>query len=117
MATITEEMRQGILEWLCNGERGVSSEAMAFAVLGMQPRRRWYPLDPSDFNRCFMLIERVPEIKAHFDKVAALSPEWAALIARWEELEAVFVAEAASGPKAPKTYSLMQEIIKGVHYR
>lgn len=48
------------------------------------------------------------------DKLRHLSPTWAALVDRWDEVESSFIAEAGrdwcKGLPAPKTYKLMKEI-------
>ena len=48
--------------------------------------------------------------------MSIVSPEWKALVARWDELEALFLEEAgdldwSSGKDARKTYDAMQECL------
>lgn len=105
------------LEWLANGETGVSSETMAF-WLAFEIRKGdgSYPHDPADLDRCLLLLDRVPEMRAHFHRMAEINPVWAALVENWERIEASHTAEVGLGwtkaGSAPKTYALMCSIIE-----
>jgi hypothetical protein len=107
-----------ILSWLARGRTGLSSECMAFTAAGICINRINYPRDPSDFNRCLLLVDWVPEVKEHFEKIASLSPEWNALIAHWDEINKTFIQEAGfnwnKSDRAPKTYALMKKIIEEI---
>lgn len=109
------DMKTKVLKWFATGETGMSSEAMASAVCGIESQK-WHPCDPADFNRCLKLIRDVPEIKEHMGKVSALSPVWEKLVARWDEVEKCFLDEVgldwSKGRRlhATKTYALMKEI-------
>lgn len=107
-------MKDKILNWFATGQVGASSKAMALASVGM-PNDGSYPWDPDDLNRCLLLLEDVPEIHKHMDKIAAINKTWGRLIARWQEIEQCFLDEAgfnwSKAKSAPKTYRLMQEII------
>lgn len=114
-------MESKLLRWFAGGQVGSSSKAMACAAADLPTRykndRCEHPYDPGDLNRCLLLLEAVPEVREHFPKIAALSPAWARLIERWDELEATFLEEVglnwSKGTKGPKTYALMEEIIRG----
>ena len=112
-------MKDAILDWYANGETGISSKAMASALVDIIPTNQWakfgnHPSDPSDFNRCLKLLNAVPEARNHMDKVAKLSDVWARLVDRWDELEKCFLDEVGydwcKAKEAPKTYALMKEI-------
>jgi len=107
-------MDRDILNWFATGETGSSSKAMASAAAGIESRDRSFPLDPADLNRCIKLVARVPAIRQRFGAVAALSPEWAAIIANWDRLCATFHDEVGEdwsrGTKAPRTYALMHSL-------
>ena len=51
------------LEWLCCGDVGVSSKAIAFIMYGLTPetilKSSWtpYPHDAGDFGRCYKLLK------------------------------------------------------------
>ena len=107
-----------IQEWLAHGQVGASSKAMAAAAgcLGEDARSSAYPLDPDDLNRCLLLLEAVPEIRERFDAIATISPTWARLIAKWDQLESSFLKEAGrnwskGNTGAPKTFAMICEIL------
>jgi hypothetical protein len=106
------------IQWLANGERGLSSETIFETLTGMHCKdHRWsgfndYPHDPDDLRRCVLLLERVPEFIPRLREMRAVSPTWARLVDAWDELTALLKAEAPSGT-APKCYARMQEVIRG----
>lgn len=107
-----------ILNWLFNGETGISSKAMAATALGVHIEDAWDrepPQDPDDFNRCLKLVRAAPEVRESFDKIAALSPAWAAIVANWEKIESRFLDEAGidwrKAREAPRTYYFMRELL------
>ena len=107
-------MKDKIGRWLLMGKTGISSKAMARAVLG--ECQEWtchnHPCDPDDLNRCLILVADVPEMRDHFHKIAALSTVWARLIDNWDRLETCFVDEVGvdwcKAKSAPKTYAAMK---------
>jgi len=107
-------MRDKILKWFGTGRVGASSTAMALAAVGM-PNDGSHPHDSADLNGCLLLLDAVPEIRQHMDKVAAMSDEWARLVARWGELERCFLDEAGfdgcKSKNACGTYNLMRTIL------
>lgn len=106
-------MKDKILNWFATGRVGASSKAMALAAVEM-PHDRSHPYDPDDLNRCLLLLDAVPEIRNHMDKVAAISDTWAKLVERWSEVEQCFLDEVGlnwtKGDRAPRTYELMKAI-------
>jgi hypothetical protein len=109
------DMNNKILKWFALGRVGTSSTAMATIIAGIEGGRIDYPHDPDDFSRCLEFLTAVPEARSHMDKVEALSPEWARLVSRWDEIETSFNKEFRSGLKCREylTYHLMQNVIKG----
>ncbi len=107
------EIQSKVLGWFATGRVGASSKAMALAACDL-PNDGSYPSDPDDLNRCLLMLEAVPEVRDHFDKIAALGVVWARLIGRWADIEASFLDEAglkwSKANTAPKTYALMREV-------
>ena len=116
-ATICEKM----LGWYLHGERGLSSEAIARAVVGVTDKRAHYPRDPGDLRRCLLLLREVPEAQAGISLLAKRSTEWARLRKAWPDLEAQLRAECGHDLPArgfaSKTYALMKAALEGVTLR
>lgn len=113
-------MSQAIIEWLANGETGMSSRNIAFYLgFGIIPKREAYfaPSDPSDLCRCLKLLEVAPELRKDLPKMAGLSKHWQRIVDRWEDVEKCFLEEVghdwSKGKTAPKTFALMKEIYCG----
>jgi hypothetical protein len=108
-----------VLTWLAKDEFGMSSMAMALTACGIKVNNTYHPADPSDFDRCLQLLATAPLIRNHMDRVAAISPQWKAIVERWAEVEECHLDEVGLGWSkgrkllATKTYELMQEIYKG----
>jgi hypothetical protein len=108
-------MHEEILNWFGNGRVGSSSKAMALAIAGVPCEDKSHPNDPSDFNRCLLFLQAVPEARNYLGKVAELSPYWKAIIDNFSEIEKSLIEEV--GPnwtkddRAPKTYELMRSIL------
>lgn len=107
----------GLIAWIRNGDRGLSSEAivdhLARHPIALASRASRHPYDPSDLWRCMLLLDAVPTLRPLMPRMADVSPEWAALVARWDELEASLRREMAAGYYAPDTYTLMRSVLEG----
>lgn len=115
---LTATMNGKILEWLLRGNVGASSRTMAAVFAGFKPADLSHPNDPSDFRRCLLFLEAVPEARHELHKMRDLTPEWAALINCWGELQHTFMQEVGlsyeHGLEAPKTYELMKAAFESV---
>lgn len=104
------------LAWLRSGDCGVSSKTIWSVLsglpLGLYHREgtRGVPQDPSDFGRCYRLLERFPGWRERLGEVVARYPEWEGLVARWDELSALYEEEVEKD-SAPKLYAAMKEIL------
>ena len=108
-----------ILAWLANGRVGLSSKTMAMTALGVPVAEVNHPHDPDDLNRCLLLLKAAPVVREAFPKIAALSPVWAALIKRWDDIEASFFAECGldwcKSTNGRATYALMRRVIESAN--
>ena len=106
-------LQKKVAEWLANGvDVGMSSECIAFKLaFDIVPPRKSYPNDVSDFRRCFTLLNKVPELREHFQKMAEVSPIWKNLVEHWNELETFYKEEQERG-RCPKTYKLLKSLIE-----
>lgn len=119
LESLVQELKQKltlqnkVAEWLANGvDVGMSSECIAFTLaFDIVPPRKSYPNDVSDFRRCFTLLNKVPELREHFQKMAEVSPIWKNLVEHWNELETFYKEEQERG-RCPKTYELLKSLIE-----
>lgn len=109
---VTKETMRKVLLWMANGRTGVSSKTIASYICTGEKVAGSTPLDPSDFNRCLMLIKAVPELKDHLHKMKTLDVKWVALVDNWDSLEECFINEVgenwSKGDSAPITYAAMK---------
>lgn len=112
-----------ITQWLANGDRGISSNAIVHHLTGV-PCVRYgkpgndHPHDPDDLTRCVKLLERCPELAPRVGEMATRSPEWAALAGQWDELVEMLDFEVPGWRNgrhgtASATYKRMRELIDG----
>lgn len=114
VSTTHQHLSDAARAWLATGERGISSDAMFARLSGSVPRTTATPSDTADLRRCRLLLEQVPEFGTKFPMMADISPTWAALVQRWDELCTLMDAETPDwrkgGGVAVKTYYLMKAI-------
>jgi hypothetical protein len=117
----TPALSEAATKWLAHGSRGISSNTMFSVLTGVDALRDWrpsHPHDPADFDRCLRLLAEVPELRHKLPKMAEQSPEWAALVERWDEIEQSHLNEVGLGwtkaSSAPATYELMRGVLDGV---
>ena len=108
-----------LTEWFVNGDTGLSSETLALWLSEQKRPEKGvrFPWDPSDFRRCLLLLDAVPELREKMHTLPQLSKEWAAFHEKWDELEKTLRHEAAVGRTAPKTYGLIKEILRNTGAR
>ena len=109
-----EDIRQRAMDWLSGRDTGLSSQAMCLTLLGGKVRWPHHPHDPADLGRCLRLLQVVPEWRGRLNEVAALSPEWAALVGAWSEIEALYREEEPSGT-APRCYERMRDLLESAN--
>ncbi len=113
-------IEQRAIEWLINGEVGVSSKTICSVMLGTVDTSRddaWceysHPHDPDDFMRCRLLLKRIPEWRSELHRVAEIFPSWRYLVEYWDELDALYEEEVPNDKgRAPRLYARMNELIE-----
>lgn len=103
-------MTPTLAQWLTGRDTGASSKAIAYFMMGARGVYCPHPLDPSDFGRCYRLMQLIPEFRTNLWMMRGVSPQWTALIDHWEELEALYEEELPFD-RAPKLYARMKELI------
>jgi hypothetical protein len=103
-------------EWLRGPDTGISSKTIYRVMTGDYGSDPFghglhtgTPLDPSDFGRCYRLLQRFPEWRSRMHEVSAKYPEWTGLVRAWPKLEALYEDELPSG-RMPRLYRRMREI-------
>lgn len=107
--------RMGLGAWMASDDVGLSSKYMAYCLeefwIWPKPENN-YPHDPGDFGRCVMLLDAVPKFRERMQKMReGHGPQWTALIAAWDELEALYREELPTG-KAPRLRTRMNELLQ-----
>lgn len=117
-----DRVAPAIANWLLSGRVGISSRTIACATLGANDDLLGgsYPSDPSDYNRCALLLEAIPQCANGLRRLGEIGcPEWRALVRDWEAIRVSFIEEVGRdwsfAQSAPKTYALMKEIIAGAN--
>jgi hypothetical protein len=107
---------QSVGDWIHGHDTGISSKAIYRHMMGI-PRddRDWrfgnYPLDPSDFGRCYRLLQIAPNWRNRIGEMAKYGKQWAALAGAWDELTAMWETVIESKAKlAPELYDRMKEL-------
>ena len=110
------ETQQQVIKWLASGRVGSSSKCMAMWLAFGERAGPSAPADPDDLDRCLRLLHKAPGLRPLIPKMADVSEQWAALVPRWDEVEASHLAEVGLGwtkaKSAPKTYKLMASILR-----
>jgi hypothetical protein len=113
---VTTTESQQLIEWLVGENTGQSSKTMAAVLSGLplSEGRSSHPYDPSDFRRCVGLLNAVPSLRLKLPAMAAVSPEWAALVKEWDELESLLAKELAlKTGAAPLLHKRMSQLFNG----
>jgi hypothetical protein len=98
--------------WLQSGDTGTSSITICRVMSGEGDATRvGWPIDPSDFGRCYRLLKLFPQWRERLPEVAAVHPDtpWVAYVREWDLMTALWEEESPSG-WAPKLYDLMKQL-------
>jgi hypothetical protein len=109
-----EELKK-ITHWLLRGEVGISSQTMVEIYLGYKKGKWCHPMDPSDFRRCYKMLEELPFVRSVLPKLGEATPAFSEMGKRWDELESVYNQEK-DNYTAPKLYDLLQTIRENNEY-
>lgn len=97
--------------WWQHGERGISSETIFGVLSGRGPRKDGcHPWDPSDFKRCYGLLQVVPEWRERLGEMKSQSKAWSNLVDNWDKLTEM-LEEMMRTNKDNGMYDFMQTLI------
>lgn len=94
---LTQSDIQAVAEWLVSRDTGISSETMAAIALGAKNGLFEAPHDPSDFGRCYRLVQKVPAIRGVFGKIGEAVPVFAGILREWDDLTRIYERDLQSG--------------------
>jgi hypothetical protein len=110
--TPARSLESRVIAWLLSNNTGTSSESMVAVFMGVERARGIdYPIDPSDFRRCYRLLQAIPEFRDMLPMMRATCGVWSRLVDHWDELTAMY-EEAMKTPHLPakKMYDLMYSL-------
>lgn len=102
--------------WRNGRDTGMSSVALVSYLMGwpipdeLVGESRRTPRDPADLGRCIRALDALPELRARLQEARGISPQWAALIDAWDEVERLYRLEAPTG-SAPLCYARMKQLL------
>ena len=97
-ATHHEDPRDAIIAWFLSGGSGRSAKTIVAALTGQEADQESHPLDAADFGRCHRLLQAVPSFRERIGEMRHRSPEWAALVESWSDLETLYEADQEWDP-------------------
>jgi hypothetical protein len=104
-------------DWARGRDTGISSGTIYSVITGNPSpcRSHGIPHDPSDFGRCYRLLELFPAWKHRLGAVAAAYPAWKPFVREWYKLTEMYEAvcgHALIGDNAPamEMYNFMQKL-------
>jgi len=104
------------IEWLLSGDTGVSSKTICAVMTGSAKADSFgpdVPHDPSDFGRCYRLLQHFPEWRARLPEVAAAYPIWGPMVDAWDDLTTLYEVEKQNkSGKAPKLFDRIQKLVE-----
>lgn len=112
------DLDRRVMTWLTGRDTGLSSVALVSRLMGIPVASDGFrhdishPHDPDDLGRCIRALETFPELREKLPEASLMSPEWARLIERWDEIEALYRSDLAENTGyARKCYALMKSIL------
>jgi hypothetical protein len=100
-------------DWARGRDTGISSGTIYSVLTGFSSPYRGHdiPRDPSDFGRCYRLLELFPAWKPRLGAVAAAYPAWKPFVREWDRLTEMYeAAMARSGMPATEMYHFMKQL-------
>lgn len=86
-----DNKKEEVLNWLLDGEVGVSSEAIANRVVGKLVGAFDTPCDAGDFGRCYKMLKACPSVDIKCMK--GFNRIWDNLVDAWSELTSLYEDE------------------------
>jgi hypothetical protein len=110
--SLSTQAQSALGNWLIGGNTGTSSETMAAIALGATKTNAFRmdaPHDPSDFGRCYKLVQTVPEIRDHFPRIAKKVKPFAGILREWDALVQIYERDKPKG-ESTELYNRIKEL-------
>jgi hypothetical protein len=101
-----------LVDWPSCDDTGISSRAIYAHMTGRRPQSSTFgnhPHDPSDFGRCYRLLQLAPEWVPRMVEMAQYTQVWARLAEVWPELTRLYEEELPAGT-CPRLYARMKDL-------
>jgi hypothetical protein len=95
------------------GKPGLSSETLVLRLICGEDRK-FHPRDVDDFLRCIRAMSAFPEFRARLNEMSDVSPEWAAWVKNWQELEGIAAREVSYGAVQSELSRLIRMMLEEV---
>lgn len=97
--------------WAVGRDTGTSSLTIYHVMTGKPSHHSSYsiPWDPSDFGRCYRLLQLFPLWRGRLHEVAVKFPQWAPMVREWDRMEKLYERDLESG-KSDELYKLMRDL-------
>lgn len=101
-------------EWITGHDTGISSKTIWAVMMDAIGESRSsfdfdVPHDPSDFGRCYRLLQMFPEWKARLNEVAKLFPKWGPMVREWDKMAQLYERDFRSG-RSSELYDLIKKL-------
>ena len=97
-------------DWILSSDTGTSSKTIFACMTGSEYEHADVPHDPSDFGRCYRLLNHFPHWHSRLNEVAKKYPIWGPMVSAWAELTALYEKELPTG-ECPMLYKRMKALI------
>lgn len=96
--------RQRAMEWIANGEVGISSKTMWSALMGVPYDQADFPYDADDFRRCWLFAQTAELLPVDFEVICQVYPWWRNIYEIWHEMDV-----ALANKDGHRIYELINE--------
>lgn len=110
----SEHISACILQWMFDGDVGLSSKAIARTAFDGQPPPPYnapIPTDSSDLRRCVRLLHRLPELHSALELLALHYPRWDEVRDHFPTLEYMLRAAEISGD-----HTALKDVLRRIYY-
>lgn len=99
-------------DWVVNGDVGLSSKCLLSVFLGANPKFIHHPVDPSDFHRCYIFLEKVLDFEDNMPllfQMSKKSKQWETIWKNYYELRRLYL-KGKNQKEALELYKYMKEL-------